>query len=59
MTDPAKMALHTDSATFVNELLKDAQEDFGDTIFLDNTSDDVSLADLEDSEALNDLEEVE
>lgn len=59
MTDPAQMALHTDSTTFVNELLKDAQEDYGDTMFLDDTTSDVSLAEVEDDEALNDLEEIE
>jgi hypothetical protein len=59
MTDPAQMALHTDSTTFVNALLKDAQEDYGDTMFLDDTTSDVSLAEVEDDEALNDLEEIE
>lgn len=59
MTDPAQMALHADTNTFVNELLKDAQEEYGDTMFLDDTTSDVSLDEVEDDEALNDLEEVE
>ena len=59
MTDPAQMALHTDTNTFVNEMLKDAQEEYGDTMFLDGNEDDVSLKEVEEDEALNDLEEVE
>lgn len=55
----AQMALHSDTNTYLNEMLKDAQEDYGDEMFLDDVASDISLTDVQNDEVLNDLEEVE